>query len=69
MIALIKPPNFLVCFAGIIDSPFETIAGIESDVPVPGPLITPPSAIFLIFGGIIIPGFEAANFPDARIAD
>ena len=34
--------------AGIMASPLDTIAKIESDVPVPGPEIIPPLAYFLI---------------------
>ena len=65
---LIKPPYFLVCFAEIIDSPFDTIAGIESDVPVPGPEIIPPSANFFTAVGAIIPGLATLNALAATVA-
>ena len=42
--------------AGITASPLESIAGIESDVPVPGPLTIPPEANFFLVAGADAPG-------------
>ena len=43
-------PNEAADLALITNSPFESIAGIESDVPVPGPDIYPPAADCRIAG-------------------
>ena len=60
-----SPAYFCVCFAGITASPLESIAGIESEVPDPGPRITPPAAYFLPIGigGTVVPPLPAIGAP------
>ena len=69
MIPSIRDAYFFACFAGMIASPLETRAAIESDVPFPGPLTKPPCANFCgVFPGSIIPGLMAANLTPAAAA-
>ena len=48
-------------------SPFESIAGIESDVPVPGPVIKPPVAFFFDTPNTVLFAASAGVIPPANI--